>query len=113
MKEANVVEAIRKAIVKAHPWAWVLKTHGGPYQVPGIPDLLVVVDGLMFGFEVKHQRPGESAEHVRGRATTQQLRQIALLRAAGATAAVVLGADECLALIDEAARSRVATRPAP
>lgn len=33
--------------------AWVLKTHGGPFQRKGIPDLLVCYNGVFIGMEVK------------------------------------------------------------
>lgn len=32
---------------------WTLKVHGGPMQKAGIPDVLAVLDGQLWAFEVK------------------------------------------------------------
>jgi hypothetical protein len=97
--EAGDVRAIWKAIATAYPSAWLFKVVGSPYQMSGVPDLLVVVRGLLFGFEVKHVRPGESRQHAVERATPGQLVQIDRLRRAGAVADVVTSPAEVLALI--------------
>ncbi|QGZ16788.1 hypothetical protein PBI_DEWDROP_141 [Microbacterium phage Dewdrop] len=100
--EAGLVKQIVVAVKKQYPDSWIMKVHGGPMQVAGIPDLLIVVHGLLIGAEVKHQKPRESEEHARGRATPIQRAQIEKLRKAGATADVVLSAQETLALIEQA-----------
>jgi len=97
--ETDLVNRIRKAVKAEFPDAYVVKIHGGPYQSGGLPDLAVILHGRYYGFEVKKQRLGESAEHAYGRATIRQRKRIADLRAAGAVAAVVLSADEVLAAL--------------
>lgn len=94
--EAGLVDDIRDAVLREWPGSWVLKVHGGPYQRSGVPDLLFAVQGHMFGFEVKHQKVRETAEHARSRATVLQLKEIDDLRKAGCTAAVVISVDEVL-----------------
>lgn len=97
--ESVLVNNIRKAIIARYPSAWVVKVVGTPQQESGIPDLLTLIEGHLFGLEVKARRAGESEESARGRATPLQLAQLDRLRAAGATAAVVLTAGEALDLI--------------
>lgn len=94
--ETALVTQIVTAINRAYPLAWTFKVHGSPMQMIGVPDLLVVVDGLLFAFEVKHRKPGESAEHAYGRATPQQRLQISRLQRAGAIAHVVLSPEEAI-----------------
>ena len=84
--ETQVVAAIKRRILKVWPGSWVLKVAGGPYQEPGVPDLLVCVQGQFIGLEVKHQKPGESRQHAH-----EQIRRI---WKAGGTADVVLDPDE-------------------
>jgi hypothetical protein len=97
--ETGLEKAIVRMVRAAYPDCWVLKVVGGPFQVPGIPDLLICVEGLLVGMEVKFPGPGESVEHARARATAQQLNQLALIRAAGGAAAVVTSKDEAAALV--------------
>lgn len=97
--ETLLVRRIRTAILDTYPGAWVMKVHGGPTQTAGIPDLLVCVEGHLIGLEVKCQRPGESVEAARSRATRLQEAQLDKLRAAGAGAAVVLSVEEALHVI--------------
>ena len=97
--EAQLVSSITRAIHEHYPSAWWLKVHGGGYQRSGIPDLLVCLDGHLLGLEVKHQKPGESAEAARARATPLQLLEIAKLRESGATSQVVLSVAEVLDLL--------------
>src|SRR3546814_18265267 len=66
------------------------KLHGGPYQTAGLPDLIFVIEGRIYGFEVKKQRLGESAEHAYERATILQKAGLADLRRARGVGAVVL-----------------------
>lgn len=54
-REANIVAAIVR-VAKAAGW-WVMKVHGGPYQMSGVPDLLCVKDGRAVWLEVK--QPGK------------------------------------------------------
>lgn len=94
--ETALVGKIRAAVKRRFPDAMIVKVHGGPYQTVGLPDLLVIVEGRAYGFEVKKQRLGESTEHAYGRATLPQLKRLADLRQAGGVAAVVLSVDEVL-----------------
>lgn len=104
--ESGLVGAIQKAVRKHYPDAWVFKVVGNPYQEAGVPDLLVCVDGVLIGLEAKFQRPGESDEHARSRATPQQLVQIDRIRRAGGGADVVLTADEALSVIERVLKER-------
>ena len=108
--EHGVQEAIRKRVPKKWPGSYLIKTVGGPYQVPGLPDLLGCVGGLFVGLEVKYPKPGESEEHARARATPQQLNQIELINAAGGAAGVVMSVQEALDLI-QAGLDRFVQRP--
>src|SRR3546814_15392371 len=67
--ETALVGKIRDAVKKRYPSAMIVKIHGGPYQAAGLPDLVIVIDGRIYGFEVKKQRLGESTEHAYGRET--------------------------------------------
>lgn len=98
--ETKLVTKIKKAIEAAYPEGWVMKVTGGPYQMAGVPDLLVCIEGRLIGIEVKKQRGGESELHARSRVTPLQVAQLEKLRRAGATAGVVLSVEEALDLID-------------
>ena len=62
------------------PAVWSAKLHGGPYQVGGLPDLVVVLRGRVFFIELK--RPGE-------RPTPRQGVTLARIREAGAGSTVL------------------------
>lgn len=59
---------------------FVTKIHGGPRQMAGLPDLLAILDGRAYWFEVK--QPGQHA-------TPLQEYVLDKLRAKGCVAAVV------------------------
>lgn len=99
--ESGLTNNIRKAILKEYPCAWIIKVAGGYFQQPGIPDLLVCVDGKLIGLEVKFQRPGESLKRALGRATELQLHQIKLIQEAGGVAGVVASVEQALQLIHD------------
>jgi hypothetical protein len=99
--ETALVGKIRTAVKRKFPDAMIVKIHGGPYQTAGLPDLVVIVNGRAYGFEVKKQRLGESAEHAYGRATLPQQKRLADLRRAGGIGAVVLSVEEVLALLPD------------
>lgn len=80
---------------------WFFKVVGSPYQMSGVPDILVCIEGMLFGLEVKHQKPGESEQHARDRATPGQLVQIMRINRAGGKAGVVISVQEALALIED------------
>lgn len=100
--EAALVKKIVSAIHKRHPAAWFLKVVGSPWQMSGVPDILVCVNGLLIGMEVKHQKPGETEEYTRSRATPLQRIQIQKINQAGGMAGVVISVDEALDMIDRA-----------
>lgn len=97
--ETLLVNKIRKAIKNKYPDSLTFKIAGGPYQAAGIPDLLVFLNGRVAAFEVKKQKPGESEEHARERATLRQRIRIESFRKAGCLAEVVLSVDEVLAVL--------------
>ena len=97
--ETLLVGKIGRAITKAWPTAWAIKIQGGPYQTAGVPDLLVVVEGLLVGIEVKARRNGESREHAFGRVTLRQWGTIEALRRAGAFAGPALSVEESMAIV--------------
>lgn len=99
--ETALVHAIKKAILAEFPDAWYFKVHGSPFQPAGIPDILVVVSGHLYGFEVKHQKPGESHAHAMNRVSQAQWGQLASIRKAGGTGEVILSAAEAVAIIIE------------
>lgn len=101
--ETQLTARIVAAIEREYPSAWVLKVHGNGYQRVGIPDLLVCVAGRLVGLEVKHQKPGESVEHLLGRVRAVQAAEIDKLRRAGATAAVVWTVEQALAEVAQVA----------
>lgn len=99
-REAGLVSRMRDAVLDAHPSAWVMKVHGGPYQSAGVPDLLLVLRGRFGALEAKARAPGESLEHALGRVTARQHAQLVALRQAGASVAVGTSVDDALALAD-------------
>ena len=100
--ETQLQNRIKKEVKKLRPTAWIFHPVGSPYQEPGIPDLLLCVDGLFIAMEIKFPKPGESIEHARGRATIQQRSQIKRIIAAGGMAGVVTSVDEALDLVHRA-----------
>ena len=81
--EAAITRDIKKYLTelkKSGLPIWFAKIHGGPMQVAGIPDLLVVYRGRLIALEIK--RPGRNA-------TPLQQHMMDAMRAAGAVAVVV------------------------
>lgn len=109
--EKGVVAAIVTAIRKNYPTAWIFKVVGGPFQMSGVPDLLVCVEGLLVGLEVKFQRPGESRNAALSRVTQRQAAVIRDIRAAGGTADAVLTPHEALSVIALALTTREQHHP--
>jgi hypothetical protein len=99
VRESILVGSIARAIHAHYPEAWIFKVAGGPYQVAGVPDLLVCVRGLMVGLEVKNPQPGETPEHARNRATPGQRIQIERINRAGGVADVVVSVAEALGVL--------------
>lgn len=97
--ESVLVHAIRRTIEAAYPLAFVQKNHGSMYMAAGIPDLFVFLDGRAYAFEVKRQRPGESADAARARCTPIQRFTLQKFRKAGIPADCVLSPAEAMAVI--------------
>jgi len=70
--------------------ALVIKIHGGPYQQPGLPDLVCILDGVTMWFEVKTKV---------GKLTKLQGHCHRQMREAGGLVAVVRSADEVKMLL--------------
>jgi predicted type IV restriction endonuclease len=84
----KMLRALRKDI-------WWIKLHGGPMQEAGVPDLLVILDGAHFFFEIK--KPG-------AKATPLQQIQMDRINLAGGKALVVHSAGEVKLTLTEIPR---------
>jgi len=82
---------IMEALKKEYPKAYIVKIAQGAYSQGGLPDLLFILDGHYFGFEVK--RP------VFGKVSKLQEAAIRKINAAGGTAAVVTYPEEAVGTI--------------
>ena len=100
--ENQLQRRIWKEVIRRWPNAWLFHPVGGPFQMPGVPDLLICAKGLLIGMEIKHVKPGESVDHARQRATAQQRRQIRLINAAGGMAGVVVSVEEAVGMVERA-----------
>jgi len=71
----------------------MLKTHGGPHQASGLPDIICIAPGTgrLVGIEVK--RPGV------GRLTELQALQISRINSAGGVAGVAYDTEDALNLV--------------
>ena len=83
---------IQAALKRRYPGAFIAKVAQGAYSQGGIPDVLCILNGHYFGFEVK--RP------ILGEATKLQKKRIADITRAGGTASVVIWPEECFRIID-------------
>lgn len=88
VKETQIVKSIKHALEKEYGGVWY-KIHGGPYQEAGIPDIIGVVSGRFFAFEVK--RPER-----RHNVSKQQVYQLDRIVEARGFATVVTSAEEAL-----------------
>lgn len=63
-KESKIQRRIREHLEKTVGGFW-FKSHGGPFQMSGLPDLIGCVEGLYFGFEVKvpYDKRSKTMEH--------------------------------------------------
>lgn len=104
--ESGLQENVVKAIKRSYPLAWVFHPVGSPYQMTGVPDLLVVVDGLLIGIELKFPRPGESLQHARERTTTGQRMQIQAINRAGGMAGTAVSVENALDIVERGLKYR-------
>jgi Holliday junction resolvase len=86
--ETRIVKKTLKLLRKEGGF-WV-KTHGGPFQKSGLPDILGCWKGRFVGFEVK--RPGKNPTEI-------QKNTIKEIIKAGGIAKIVTSVDEVLNLI--------------
>ncbi len=98
--ETLLVAVIRREIEARHKGCFLIKIHGGPMQVAGIPDLLVFHKGRTYALEVKVQRAGESVEKARARVTAVQRKMIANFRESGIISDCVTSPAEALAVMN-------------
>lgn len=85
---------IMAAIRQLYPEAFVRKIAAGVYSERGFPDVLVIIDGLYIGLEIK--RP------FLGKPTPLQLDTIEAIKRAGGTARVVCLPEEAVEAIEYA-----------
>lgn len=85
---------IMAAIRQLYPEAFVRKIAAGVYSEQGFPDVLVIIDGLYIGLEIK--RP------FLGKPTPLQLDTIKAIERAGGTARVVCLPEEAAEVIENA-----------
>lgn len=90
MKEKAIQNKIVQYL-KQQPNTWFFKTHGGMYQVAGIPDILLCYNGHFVALEIK--RPGEKA-------TKLQEKVLRDIKEAGGIFAVVYGLPDVKELLD-------------
>ncbi len=91
-KEAYFQKKVKDGLKKQFPGAYVAKIAQGMYSQGGIPDVLCVVDGHAFFFEVK--RP------LFGKVSRLQEAAIEKIRAAGGAAEVVSWPEEAAGAIN-------------
>lgn len=90
-RESSIVASIvRKA--KECGW-WVMKIHGGPHQLAGVPDLLCLRDGRAVFLEVK--QPGSKPTPIQ----TARMKEIE--SQGGAPCRVVTSGSEALEALSE------------
>jgi hypothetical protein len=97
--EDKLQAAVIKAILAEWPDAWSFHPLGGMYQKPGIPDLLLCVNGLLIGIELKNPHPGESDQAARERTTPLQRKEIRAINRAGGTARTAITVAEAVATV--------------
>lgn len=83
-RESAIVASIVKE-ARRRGW-WVMKIHGGPFQLAGVPDLLLLRGGIAKFFEVK--QPGKKPTPIQ----TQRMGEIE--REAGVACHVVTSREE-------------------
>ena len=82
---------IMDALAKEYPDAYIVKVSQGAYSTGGIPDIMCIVRGRYFGFEVKRPVFGE----------VSKLQELAVQRinASGGTAAIVTYPEEAVSVL--------------
>lgn len=93
MKESLVVKSIRRALDKYYP-GFYFKTHGGPFQMIGLPDIIGVHKGRFIGIEVK--LPGKE-----NTITDKQAQVLRRIQLAGGIAIMATGPEQVLIKMKE------------
>lgn len=94
--ERQLTDRVIREVKKVFPDAWYLKVHGNGYQRGGIPDLLFCVKGRFVAVEMKHQKPGESLEHMRSRLHPLQKKELNSIAGAGGVAVLAWTVDQVI-----------------
>lgn len=92
-KESYYQDKIRKRLKQRYPNGFCRKISQGVYAEAGIPDLLFILDGHYFGFEVKRPLVGKLSDI--------QRRTIRLIEKAGGTARVVCWPEEAVEAVED------------
>lgn len=85
--QKKIIEALRKE----YPDAYIVKISQGAYSIGGIPDIMCIVRGRYFGFEVK--RP------VFGEVSSLQKLAVSHINNSGGTAAIVTYPEEAVSVL--------------
>ncbi len=91
-KEGDFQAKIKEAIKERYPQALVVKIAQGEYSQAGIPDLMAIIDGHFFGFEVKRPYFNKKSE--------LQKKTVKWIREAGGTADFISYREEALDIIE-------------
>ncbi len=91
-KEAYYQRKLLKGLKEKYPEAFIVKIAQGAYSQGGLPDILVILGGHYFGFEVKRPLIGEVSK--------LQEMTMARIRTAGGTAEVVSWPEEAIWVIE-------------
>ena len=87
----NIVKALQQCRAEGLP-IWWFKVHGGPMQLPGVPDLCCVVNGRAVFLEVKTEK---------GIVSPRQSYEMKKIRDAGGVAVIVRSVEEAIQAIKE------------
>ena len=91
-KESYYQSAIINYLKERYPDAFVWKATAGPYSRGGVPDVIAVIDGKFFGFEVKRPYIGKPSK--------LQLDAIKKIKAAGGYAGIVCFPEDAEQIIE-------------
>ncbi len=91
-KESYYQRKLLKGLKEKYPEAFMVKIAQGAYSQGGLPDILVILDGHYFGFEIKRPLIGEVSK--------LQEMTMARIRAAGGTTGVVSWTEEAIWAIE-------------
>lgn len=93
-EESKFQKKIKNALKAKYPDAYIRKISQGNYSEAGIPDILCIIEGHYFGFEVK--RP-----FIGGDGTDLQKNNIRAIIKAGGSAAVISYPQQAIEIIEE------------